>query len=409
MTQPRTRWVPIVLLVVVGIAAAMQFAKIAAVFVPVAEAYDADDTVAALFMSSPAIIGLVLGLTASVVAARIGFRRVVLWCLGIGALLSLAQSFLPPLPVFLGSRILEGVAHLGLVISCPVLIILLSAPKHVSLAMSIWGTFFGLAFAISGWLAPLIEQAWGVGAVFLGHAILLAVLLGAVLLLLPRIDGDGPQREVKSEGFFRAHADAYRTPRAFLPGLVFVFHTAMYVSLVTFVPLFADPAVASALLIWMPLISIAGTIAAGFISQYATTPPVVLLVGYVGVAVMIGVVWALLAGEVPILWAPLVLMFFSGLIQGATFALIPALSTDPAITSRANGVLTQLGNLGSTVGPPVFAAVIAGSMTGSGFAGVAWIVFALCAGGLAVSAIGLRFTGVKAGAGAPPTPASEPG
>ena len=47
MTLTRTRWVPIGLLVVVGIAAGMQFAKVAAVFLPVAAAFDAPETVAA--------------------------------------------------------------------------------------------------------------------------------------------------------------------------------------------------------------------------------------------------------------------------------------------------------------------------------------------------------------------------
>lgn len=395
MTLTRTRWVPIGLLVVVGIAAGMQFAKVAAVFLPAAAAFDAPDTVAALFVSAPAIVGMVLGLTASVLAARIGFRRVIIGCLAIGAILSLVQSFLPPLPVFLGARVLEGAAHLGLVISCPVLIILLSAPRHVSLAMSLWGAFFGLAFALAGWLAPIVEQAGGVGAVFLGHAILLAVLLLAVLLVLPHVPGEQPNREAHSEGFFRAHVDAYRSPRQFLPGVVFIFHTLMYVPLVTFVPLFADDAsIAGVLLVWMPLVSIIGTIVAGFVGQYTTTPPVVLIAGYAGVAVLIIATWALLAGEMPILLVPLALMFFSGLIQGAAFGLIPSLSTDPTVTSRANGVLTQLGNLGSTVGPPLFASLIAGTGA-AGFAPVMWLVVALCVGGGILSAVALRLTGAR--------------
>lgn len=395
MTLTRTRWAPIGLLVVVGIAAGMQFAKVAAVFLPVAAAFDAPETVAALFVSAPAVVGMVLGLTASVLAARIGFRRVIVGCLAIGAILSLVQSFLPPLPVFLGARVLEGVAHLGLVISCPVLIILVSAPRHVSLAMSLWGAFFGLAFAFAGWLAPIVEQAGGVGAVFLAHAILLAVLLAAVLLVLPHVPGEQPNREAHPEGFFRAHVDAYRSPRQFLPGVVFIFHTLMYVPLVTFVPLFADDAsIAGVLLVWMPLVSIIGTIAAGFVGQYTTTPPVVLIVGYAGVAVLVIATWALLAGEIPILLVPLALMFFSGLIQGAAFGLIPSLSTDPTVTSRANGVLTQLGNLGSTVGPPLFASLIAGTGA-AGFAPVMWLVVALCAGGGIMSAIALRLTGAR--------------
>ncbi|MEZ3160009.1 MFS transporter [Microbacterium sp. BWT-B31] len=394
MEAGRTRWLPIGLLVAVGIAAAMQFAKVSTIFVEVTEAFGAPEPIAALFISAPAIVGMLLGLTASVAAARIGFRRVILACLAIGGLLSLAESFLPPVPVFLALRLLEGVAHLGLVVSCPVLIILLSTRRHVSLAMSLWGAFFGLAFAITGWAAPAVEARWGVAGVFLGHALVFAVLLIAVVLLLPRVAGDGPQAQVRGDGFFRAHALAYRSPRAFLPGVVFVFHTMMYVPLVAFVPLFADPAIAGVLLVWMPLVSIVGTIVAGFVGQYTVTPPVVLIAGYAGVAVLVLGVWAAVAAEGALLVAPLALMFFSGLVQGAAFGLIPALSTDPVVTSRANGVLTQLGNLGSTIGPPVFASLIAGVGV-TAFAPMAWLVVALCAAGGAVSVIALRMTGAR--------------
>ena len=390
----RTRWAAVAILVAVGIAAAMQFSKISAVFLPVAEAYDASDTAAALFMSAPAVVGMVFGVTASVFAARLGFRRVIVGCLALGAGISLLQALILPLPIFLALRVVEGAAHLGLVIACPVLIIQLSAPRQVALTMSVWGAFFGLGFAFAGWLAPILEAGGGIARVFLAHGILLAALLAIVLTLLPRVDGDGPQAAAPSEGFFRAHLTSYRNPRAVLPGVVFVFHTAMYVSLITFVPLFADPAAAAGLLIWMPLVSILGTIVAGLIGQYVATAPVVLLIGYAGVAALIAVVWALLRGETSIFVAPLVMMFCSGLIQGGTFSLIPALSTDPAVTARANGVLTQLGNVGSTVGPPLFATVIAGT-TAADFAPIVWLVIVLCAAGAVVSAIALRITGVR--------------
>ncbi|WP_291794464.1 hypothetical protein [Brevibacterium sp.] len=115
--HPRTRWAAVVLLLVVGIAAAMQFAKVATVFVPVSQAYGAAGTAGAMLISAPAVVGLALGLTASVLVSRLGFRRVVLGCLALGAVLSLTQALLPPLPLFLAARALEGEAHLGLEIS----------------------------------------------------------------------------------------------------------------------------------------------------------------------------------------------------------------------------------------------------------------------------------------------------
>ena len=398
--HPRTRWAAVVLLLVVGIAAAMQFAKVATVFVPVSQAYGAAGTAGAMLISAPAVVGLALGLTASVLVSRLGFRRVVLGCLALGAVLSLTQALIPPLPLFLAARALEGVAHLGLVISCPVLIIQLSAPRRVSLAMSIWGTFFGLAFAIAGWLGPLAAEAWGVGSVFLGHGLLLAVLFAAVLTVLPRTPVDGPQPVSAHDGFLRAHLSAYRSPRAVLPGCVFVFHTLMYTALITFLPLFTDSGTAATLLIWMPLVSIAGTVAAGLLADRLMSTSAVLLLGYAGVGVLVVLVWALLGAGSGILTAALAMMFFSGLIQGGSFGLIPALSTDPTVAARSNGVLTQLGNVGNLLGPPLFAAAI----TSAGGAGAGpqaftpatvWVVV-FCAAGAVVSLLALRLTGARA-------------
>ncbi len=51
--------------------------------------------------------------------------------------------------------------------------------------------------------------------------------------------------------------------------------------------------------------------------------------------------------------------FAAGLAGGAGYALIPFLSNDSLLQARANGAVAQMGNLGSTLGPPMFAALMA--------------------------------------------------
>lgn len=393
--QERTRWLPISLLVLVGIAAAMEFAKVSTVFADVAEHYQASQALAAWFVSLPALSTIVFGLTGSVIAARIGFRRVLVLSLGLAVIVSLLQALLLPLPLFVATRAIDGVVQLGLVIACPVLIIEFAAARHRALAMSIWGTFFGLAFAIAGWLAPPIAAVWGIGAVFAAHAGFALVLLLAVALALPRVAGDGPQAEVRSEGFVRAHLEAYREPRAFLPGAIFIFHTALYAVFVLFIPMFVDPSVSAALLVWMPLVSIVGTVAAGVLVQSFASPPGVLIAGYLGLAASILLIWLSLGSPELALMMPLLLMFCAGLIQGASFSLIPALSTDPAMTSRANGVLMQLGNLGTLLGPPLFGLLIGTAEAGQ-FARFSVPAWALVAGGLLMSVVALRYLARRA-------------
>ena len=50
----RTGWGQVVVLVIAGIAAAMMFSKVAAIFIPVRDAFSTDDVVAGMAMSLPA-------------------------------------------------------------------------------------------------------------------------------------------------------------------------------------------------------------------------------------------------------------------------------------------------------------------------------------------------------------------
>ncbi|MFM6974897.1 MAG: MFS transporter [Agromyces sp.] len=391
----RTNWPAIILLVLVGVSAALEFAKVSTVFSVVSDHYAANDAAAAWFVSLPALFTIFFGLTGSVIAARIGFRRTLLWSLALAIVLSGLQAFLPPIGIFLAIRVLDGAVQLGIVVAAPVLILQLARPQARAFAMSMWGAFFGCAFALAGWVAPQLAMQFGLWSVFAAHAIFAAVLWLCVRLFLPRLPGDGPQSVATSEGFIRAHVAAYRLPRAVIPGAIFIFHTALYAVFVLFVPSFVDVAIAPILLIWMPLISIGGTLLSGVLTVRLVTPPVVLGIGFIGVVgTIIGIAFvgqSSVAGLV----LPLVLMTFSGLIQGASFSLMPALSIDPEVTSRSNGVLMQLGNVGTLVGPPLFASAMAF------VPGIAPVVpFALLtlvlSGGAAVLVVrALRLTGAR--------------
>ena len=49
-----------------------------------------------------------------------------------------------------------------------------------------------------------------------------------------------------------------------------------------------------------------------------------------------------------------------GLVQGASFAAIPALNPEPGARAQAAGAIAQLGNVGTTLGTPLLGALIAG-------------------------------------------------
>lgn len=380
-----THWPRVAVLWFSGILAAMQFAKIAVAFVELQRHYAASAASMGWVLSTVGMVGLLLGVTMGLLAPRIGYRRLLVGGLGLGALLAFAQSFLLPLPWFWGSRVLEGASHLAVVVAAPTLMAASAAPQHRAIAMGLWSTFVGVAFAITGAVGlPFIASA-GLAALFQVHALALAVVAGAVLLLLPadmrrqRGPHAGPP-SLHAYALLRQHVHIYTRWTTALPGLCFLGYTGMAVALLTFLPQQggADRAWLAAAL---PLTGVAGTFCAGWIAQYWLSPLHLARWAFVAVGLS-GLAWGL--GLCFGWWvAPvaLVLMFAAGLSGGGSFALIPYLNEEPAQQARANGAVAQMGNLGATLGPPGFALAIS-SLGGVGLA----VCVLLCASfGLSLS------------------------
>jgi AAHS family 3-hydroxyphenylpropionic acid transporter len=348
-----------------GILAAMQFAKIAVAFVELQAHYLTSSASMGWILSTVGLVGLLLGVTMGLLAPRIGYRRLLLAGLSLGALLALAQSFLLPLPWFWASRVLEGASHLAIVVAAPTLMASNAAPQHRSIAMGLWSTFVGVAFAITGAVGLPFVDHFGLAALFQVHALALACATGAVLVLFP---ADANRRSFTTltawgqiplhlQALLRQHVHIYTRWTTALPGLCFLGYTSMAVALLTFLPQQAGASRAW-LAVTLPLMGVAGTFCAGWIAQVWMSPLRLSFWAFVGVG-LIGLSFGI-ATETGWWMAPmaLALMFVAGLSGGSSFAMIPFLNDEPSQQARANGAVAQMGNLGSTLGPPAFALAI---------------------------------------------------
>jgi hypothetical protein len=70
---------------------------------------------------------------------------------------------------------------------------------------------------------------------------------------------------------------------------------------------------------------------------------------------------AFLAGEAMALGvaAAAIVLFANGIVVSALFAAVPRLARDPVGIALGNGLVAQLGSLGTLLGPPLFGAAIA--------------------------------------------------
>ena len=352
MTEPRHNLALVFLLWLAGLGAAAQYGKVSVIFDKLPQIYPEAGPVLGWAVSLVGFVGILLGVTAGVLAARIGFRRALLWALVLGGGLSLIQSSFPPLPVFLGLRLIEGVSHLAIVVAAPTLIAQLT-PFHLqNVMLTLWGTFFGVAFTILAWVGLPMVDRFGLAPLFVTHGIYLLVF---AVILWPLVPRDPKAEPAQMSGILHQHLTIYRSAFIAAPAIGWLFYTFCFVSLLTLLPPFVDPSLRVLVVGAMPLVTIASSLILGVWLLHFTSP-----IGIVQIGFASGVVFALALIVYPgNALLCLAIAGSLGLVQGASFAAVPELNQDNADRALANGAMAQTGNIGNTIGTPVVAALIA--------------------------------------------------
>ena len=352
----RGSWPLILALWGAGLGAAMQYAKISVIYDLLGGIYPEGGAALGWLVSVVGGIGIVLGVVAAMLVARVRYRRALLAALWLGALVSLGQALLPPLPVMLGLRVIEGISHLAIVVAAPTLIAQIATDHQRGLALTLWGTFFGVAFAVMAWGGLPFARAAGIPALFAAHA---AYMAGFALYLAPRLrtlpeEGDIPAFSLTT--ILNTHKAIYTSPRIAAPAAGWLFYTFCFVSILTVLPPYLDATVRALVMGAMPLVSIAVSMTLGVVLLRYISAVNVVIAGFAASALCMVWLWAVPAG----VFACLALAAAMGLIQGASFAAVPQLNTGAQAQTQANGAMAQMGNLGNTLGTPVMAMALAG-------------------------------------------------
>jgi len=374
-TNDLRSWSRVGVLWLCGVFAAMQFSKIAFVFQDLQTTYAITPAQSGLLLSVVGMVGLVFGVTVGLFAPAIGYRRLLLAGLGLGAALAFLQSQMPPYPLFLLTRVFEGASHLAVVVAAPTLISMNCPPGHRSLAMGLWGTFVGVAFALTAAAGNWVVARFQVSGLLLGHALAMTCMFVTALIVM-RGNTETPhqRRWPQLNSLPRHHLTTYSQWVTALPGACFFFYTVMAIALLAFLPSLGGQD-KSWLAIVLPLVNISGTFSAGWLAQYAVASTLLVRVAFANVGLGGMGLWLCFWWGVGMAPAAVVLVYLVGLAGGSALALIPNLSNDPSTQARSNGAIAQMGNLGSTLGPPLFAYLIAAAGT-AGLA-VPVILFAL--------------------------------
>jgi len=357
MEKVKTNWFLVLVLWFAGITAAMQFAKFSVAFDFLGNQYNVTPFWIGLSLSIVGFIGLIFGVTISIYVSKIGQNKILLISLLLGIIVSLVQALEPAFPILLISRIMEGVSHLGIIVTAPIIMIIISSEKHHSIVMGLWSTFFGIAFSVTAWIGNPVLKLYSSSILFLIHAIFMAIILAILFFSVKQIKIPYTENKIS---FVEAHIKVYSNWRTFSPGILFFFHTFMYIALFTFLPgLSGNENTGSLLRVILPLISIIGTMIAGIAAQYFVSPSKLSIFAYISLMILIFMVRLSFNNNLLFVITSMILILFSGIIQGSVFSLIPKISLTTEDQTNANGSVAQLGNLGSTLGSPVFSYLLA--------------------------------------------------
>ena len=342
-SQPRSDWFLILLVFVIGLNAAAQVIKISLTLHPLSIEFNRSLPEISILVSLVGLISILFGLVTGNIVATFGARRVMLIALLIGAFTSLLEALLPQFLLMSILRLIEGFSHLALVVAAPAMLAHVANDRDRPIAMALWATFFGMAFAIGTVIVPKLLAWGGLQLLFASHGFFLLILTVLLAWRAPY-----SKRISLNLKFLSTHFTTYSTPELCTPGLGFVFYTFIYVAFLTFLP---DVVSHQSWQFWLPLLSLTATLLAGWLARFLN----VLTISLIGFSMIVVGGFAVLANFELAIW----IMFIGlGLVPAAQFAMIPALNVSEADRAIASGAIAQMGNIGTASGTPVFAILI---------------------------------------------------
>jgi MFS transporter, DHA1 family, inner membrane transport protein len=223
--------------------------------------------------------------------------------------------------------------------------------------LTLWGTFFGVAFALLAWFGLPLVKVYGPASLFIVHFIAMILVAGLLFAMLPQ--EKPPKLDASVLNFSeitKRHIETYKSAFIAAPAIGWIFYTLSFVSLLTLLPNYVAPEQRAFVVGGMPLASIISSMTLGvFLLRYLEAIQVV-IVGFMAAILCTVFLW-LFPGSVS---GCIALFGALGLVQGASFASVPELNKDDQTRAYANGALAQMGNLGNLIGTPLLLLMMAG-------------------------------------------------
>ncbi|SDR63603.1 Cyanate permease [Rhizobiales bacterium GAS113] len=177
------RWTGIMLLWGIGVLAAAQLGKVAALVPFLLQDLGLSLVEAGWLVSLIEAGGASLGLAAGLVITRLGSRRALTIGLVLLAAASLGEGLGPGVAALFAARLAESLGYLFIVIAAPSLVAALAGPEQRAAALALWSTFVPAGLAIGAALTGAATALLSWQGVMLGWAAAAMIALSASYLL----------------------------------------------------------------------------------------------------------------------------------------------------------------------------------------------------------------------------------
>lgn len=359
----RTDWPMVTLLVASGVVMALHIGKMP----PALPALRAETGIgleaAGWLVSLVNLTGAVCGLALALFADRLGYGRLVVG----GALLACVASIAGPLSgsvtLLFFCRFLESVAFIASSVSLPPLILRCVARRDQRLALGIWSAY--LPAGAGGIMIAAAALPAGVGWHGLWYAAAaasLAVALFVSITVLRRTDL--AHAGVRHSLPWAPIGSVLRTPGLLLLGISFGLYSGSWYAVVGFLPVLQvermghDRTSAALVTALVVALNVIGNIVAGWLLQRGVRRPPLLALAAIVMALSSAGLFLDLLPDAVRLGLAFVFSIVGGLIPGAIFAGVPLHARRVELVGVANGLVVQLTNIGSLLGPPVTGLIV---------------------------------------------------
>jgi predicted MFS family arabinose efflux permease len=381
-----TRWGIVWLATAAGVIAAMQLGKVSPV-IPRIAADLAIGTVTAgfvvsIFVAASALFGPIGG----VLGDRVGHRRYLIGGLACVAVAGVAGGLAPNATGLLVARLVEGFGFLAVTVAAPSIIVAVCAPRDTRVALGIWGAYIPAGIALMMVATPALIGPLG----WRGIWFLNAGLLVLFLLLFAAATG-GTSGRPERPGSLADVRTALSRPGPWLLAASLLVFGFQFLGMVSWLPSFFveeagfGPDLAALTTAGIVALNAVGNPIGGWLLRFVARPA---LLGMAAAALGVLAVLVFDPGTGTGLKIALAGLFslVGGFIPAAVLTGAPVYAPSPGQIGATNGVIVQGANLGSLIGPPALAAVVAWA---GGWGDARWFLCAMAAVGV-VLALALR-------------------